>query len=107
MKITIKVTAKHIREGVQRSCHQCPIAKALRVAYLNLHPLRRGDIVYTHVGLRLLVTVRRDRGRWRDLIKRFLSAGMPMKAQSFINRFDRGEDVLPFQFTTQIFRELK
>ena len=102
MKITIKVTAKHIRHGVQKSCHQCPIAHALREAYLKLHPIRKGQIVYTNVGLRLTVSV------WRDAahtLKRFSSAGMPIKAQTFINRFDRGETVRPFQITVNLFKE--
>lgn len=46
MKTKIKVTQKHIDEGVRRNCKQCPVALALRE-----HLQERIEVSYERIGI--------------------------------------------------------
>ena len=83
MKHIIKVTREDIENGEPDSSGSCPIALATRRAgVVNLN----SDIYVT--GDRILFS------------NRF--ARLPLKASLFIEEFDLGEVVMPFEFTIEI-----
>lgn len=74
--IKVKVEQKHIDKGIKESPTFCPIALALRDLNIN-----------TYIG--------------SDLLKmRHLTVLLPEEAVKFIEDFDDGKMVQPFEFTT-------
>lgn len=93
MKVTLRVTAKHIEDGVKASCQDCPVALAVI------------DIVrpefYSHVSARRI--------RLESIDGRILwSAISPQPVQRFIRRFDDTEELThePFECDLDIPKEL-
>lgn len=78
--VRVKVTDKHIIEGLRFSGDSCPIACAIK-EQLNKREVDVG-CGYTRVGR-----------------KRFL---LPTEACQFITRFDNGLNVEPFEFELEI-----
>lgn len=73
----VKVTKKHIKKGKRGQPTGCPIALALKEQYGLKRPRVHGDQVHFP-------------GKSCDL---------PDKASFFIQQFDSGEKVVPFEFS--------
>ena len=80
MKIKISVTQEDIDNGWRRSCNCCPIALATR---------RVSGWKAPCVGNSLL---------WDDGDPHSYMLELPMVALDFINRYDVGDAVTPFEF---------
>lgn len=80
----VSVTLDHIRKGVQNNCHLCPVAIAIREAWPTPLKLTDVDVTINHV----IITGVHD-----DAI-----LGLPGPASQFIERFDKGQTVYPFEF---------
>lgn len=80
----IKVKPDHIRHGVPRSSHCCPIACALK------EQLHRNDIAVLPNKIQI--------GDFGNFGNRLTEYRLPKKVQTFIRRFDKYEAVGPFDF---------
>lgn len=93
MKVTLRVTAKHIEDGVRASCQDCPVALAL------------GDLLDKRYGAHVAsdrLRIMSDRLLW--------SALAPDAVRDFIHRFDYPGDERvshePFECDLDIPKEL-
>ena len=84
----IRVTADHIAEGYRRDACFCPIARAIR----GFWPGRQEGAVEVGGYLPRFARVY-DAGWWR--------AELPAAAQVFMQDFDEGSPVAPFEFTVE------
>jgi hypothetical protein len=82
MKTLVKVTRKHIKNGVIKSCIKCPVSLALLDAFTNVPAVLSDE-------LRLTV-FKTDDSR--------LMARAPRSVTRFIMNFDNGKKVRPFNF---------
>lgn len=105
MKLKLRVTEKNIREGVRHSCAGCPLALALKAAYLRQYPRHRKDvIVRSHVGLVLSVTLHRGQPVG-PIISRYSTHIKTRRVQEFIHGFDYGREVKACQITVDLVKE--
>ena len=79
----IKVTQKNIDKGYRGSCDTCPLALALKEAI----PTAR----LVSVGTESIGFTREGQSRWK-IIK------LPPQARFFVDDFDAGKPVKPFEF---------
>lgn len=86
MKYAIKVTEGHIRAGKTRDCADCPIALALSAA-LNLEC--RVDH-YAWFAIEPGLSVSKTTAHW-----------LPPIARQFVDDFDAGHYVGPFEFEVE------
>lgn len=80
--MTITVTQDDINTGRTKNCGWCPVALAVRRL---LVPGSSVSVSGTHVNI--------------SISKGLL---LPIEAQKFIDRFDRGDPVVPFTFELHI-----
>ena len=79
---TIRVTARHIKEGNRKASRTCPIAKSLKEA-TGLKNICVGLTDFVHSG--------NDDG-----------VALPPIAKKFIRAFDSGKKVKPFSFRIDV-----
>ena len=84
----IHVTQEDINRGWARDCGKCPIALAALRAFLGA----------TWVSVTGEIQVSFESGRVQDW-------SMPDLAFSFMDTFDNGHEVTPFQFTAQLMED--
>ena len=82
----IKVTQKHINQGLRRSYRQCPVALAICDAY-------PGEPI---------VLVDSDYAKIHEDYKDSACYDLPYEAVAFINNVDEGHLVEPFTFTLEM-----
>ncbi len=82
MKIRIRVTRKNIKAGIPRNHIQCPIAIAMRDAAIETPSVGEKTDPYCDFLLG----------------KNKYESRLPQKAINFIERFDHGLKVRPFEF---------
>lgn len=93
MEVLISVSAEDIARGEREECETCPIALAIR----RVVPGTNVEVHYAWVGFG-------DRYTWRTTPEngdRMLvpqRVPLPWKAREFVDRFDAGEPVEPFEF---------
>jgi hypothetical protein len=87
MKKRIRVTAKDIREGEKHNARSCPIARACVRAGLE-----EPKVTPEYVSFAIDVTA----GPLRR------STNLPLTAKKFVQAFDAGLIVQPFQFTIDV-----
>lgn len=88
---TIRVTAEHIEEGIPQDCEDCPIALAIVEQWDG--PINHHDIA---VDNREVLVIQRHRGGQRSF-----TAQLPPEAMRFVQSFDDGYQVEPFEFTVE------
>ena len=84
----IHVTSEHIRLGDKNSCTNCPIALALLEKYYD---------VYVSADFMQIKKQPKDY---------FQTLQFPKTVKTFIQKFDAGEEVFPFSFTTKAKKKL-
>ena len=84
MKYKIKVTTKNIEDGIPHSGEYCPIALAIQ-DHKSLKEKLKGTYVYT----------------WK-IEGPNIKVSIPKKAKNFINKFDNGCKVKPFEFFVDV-----
>lgn len=84
---TIRVTAGHIEQGEQNNPMACPIALAI---IEQQWPQAEVDVFDGHAYASdpIGATIQAD----------YLTADMPEQADEFVNAFDTGREVQPFEF---------
>lgn len=82
----IRVTEKHIKEGIKGSCKSCPIAVAVLETV--------GDAKAVNVGGSVAFIYDEDWVRQ--------TSPLPLEAETFISEFDQGFKVKPFTFELNI-----
>lgn len=84
----IHITSEHIRLGNKHSCTSCPIALALLEKYYD-----------AYVSAKCMRIKKQPKDYFQTL-------QFPKTVKSFIQKFDSGEEVSPFSFTTRAKKEL-
>lgn len=97
--IRVQVTQDDIKNGEPGACGYCPIALALERTLLEYIPSP------------LLVTVQMHSANIRLILPNFETESLgtmylPLICNTFINRFDRGNQVEPFEFNIRPFSPL-
>ena len=77
--IKIKVGRKHIANGIKEDAEYCPIALAMQGAGLKLVDVQPENATY-----------------YRDSY--YHNVPLPVEAKIFVNEFDSGKNVMPFEF---------
>lgn len=88
--ITVRVTDKHIADGVSCSSARCPIALALHEALAAEGVQQVQGLFVDETALRFTHYIPADAHRYR--------AELPAEAAEFINHFDGALPVKPFEF---------
>ena len=84
----VKVTPKHINQGLRRSYRQCPVALAICDAYTGAAPV---------------VLVDSDHAKIHEDYKDSVCYDLPYEAVAFIKNFDVRDDLVePFTFTLEM-----
>jgi hypothetical protein len=94
--ITISVTAEHIESGEHKNCLWCPVARAVSGFYGH----DPGITVWVYSSS---IEIHRrnhetDSPSTPLTINAFAAALVPLKVAQFINAFDDGRPVRPFEF---------
>lgn len=84
----IHVTSEHIQNGQRNDCTGCPIALALLEKYYD-----------ARVAADFMQIKKQPYDDWRYL-------QFPKAVKTFIQKFDSGEEVFPFSFTTKAKEEV-
>ncbi len=88
----IEVTETHIREGVKGSAVRCPIALAIKEAYIRNFKSTSTPNLLTLVSVKgTMIRVRNTIGRWESFM-------ITPEIHRFIMKFDFNEPVEPFSF---------
>jgi hypothetical protein len=86
MKLKIKVTKEHISRGVCGDSRNCPVALAVK----ELMPKHKAwEVRVGSTNVRLTLSIRRR-------------YPIPLLAERFIRRFDRGVEVRPITFVIEL-----
>lgn len=89
--LEVRVSRSDIRDGVKGSCSRCPIALALWRALKS--KFRRWDIHATSADC-----VELTGNMYRNATVKILAGRTPNSARKFMERFDKGHTVEPFNF---------
>jgi hypothetical protein len=84
--ITVQVTQRHIDKGEKNDCNYCPVGIAMRESTGCYVVVTQQAAAFTH-----------------DKYGTFAEK-MPKSVERFIERYDRGESVKPFQFRLKSFK---
>lgn len=88
-KMLVRVTQDDIDEGEREDCFMCPVARALTREFPGCIP----EVTGTGIELYEFDDACDGLGTW------LFHARTPKKAAEFIEAFDDGEGVEPFEFT--------
>lgn len=84
MKLTIRVTEKHIKDGVKGNCAACPVALAIQDTCELAKSVSAGN---------LLIFAESSKA------PHYYQAFAPAEVEWFMTDFDRGRPVEPFTFS--------